>query len=126
MVGKSVVMLGGRSLLTEGVASLLQKSGAALTMVEGDQPDTLDRLADLRPDLILVDCQSQGDFTCDELYRVCADSVVVGLSLDSPVLRVWPDRDIAVHSWSELIDSLEHLARSSAVECPHAHCVQKS
>jgi DNA-binding NarL/FixJ family response regulator len=110
----NVLIVSRNALFGRGVESLLgQEAGLDVVGVESDVPDTLRKIAELKPDIVVLDST---DPTCDptpilaHLLRRKERAAIIGLNLSDNVACVCSVDHMLVKDVSDLLDIVRPAA----------------
>ncbi len=118
MVGSRVFILYSHSLFARGVQSLLvQERGVEVVGVERDEPQAMDKIRDLRPDVILVDSgthRRESCLTLSEIFQEMPGARVISLSLQENGIDIYDKQRILALTPEDLVRAI----RRGDVESP--------
>ncbi len=84
MIGVRMLALCGKSLLIEGIkASLQDREGVEVVLLDASQPGTIQDLDKLSPDIIVFDLTPSQLSCVFTFLRTHTDVVLIGLDIDS-------------------------------------------
>lgn len=103
----SVLVISKHSLFGRGVERLLcREAGLAVSSIDSDEPDALSRIAELKPDVVILDSSDTG---CDpgpvltQILRTKERTMIIGLDLSDNVACVCSIEHRLVKNVSDLL-----------------------
>jgi DNA-binding NarL/FixJ family response regulator len=111
-VMKRVFLLSSHPLFGQGVESLLrQETGLDIVGRETDVEKAIERIKELRPDVVIVDCAEPACDAMSVLMRIWREGLetkVLGLNLQDNTLCVYRGEQRVVKEMQYLIEAIEY------------------
>jgi DNA-binding NarL/FixJ family response regulator len=111
---KRVFMLSNHPLLGQGVESLLRwETGLEIVGREVDVDKAIDRIRELRPDAVILDCAEPRGEPAPAVMRILQEGLgikVVELNLQDNTMCIYRGEQRVVKSSTDLIEAIAHNA----------------
>ncbi len=109
---KRIFMLSGQLMFSEGVELMLQdRSGYEIVGRETDVAKAIERILDLQPDIIIIDCANQDLLAATTVARImnqAPNTKIIALNLTDNQIRLYKSEQRTARSSTDLLKALEN------------------
>jgi DNA-binding NarL/FixJ family response regulator len=109
---KRIFILSSHPLFGQGVESLLrQEAGLDIVGRETDVDNAMERINELQPDVVILDCPEPGCDPTLAVMRILSEWVgikVIGLNLQDNTMCIYRGEQRVVREVKDLVEAIEH------------------